>query len=412
MSEKTIVISPARARTLFLKKQLLIISETPSGKAGTFRVIDTLGYVQIDTISVIERSHHIVLFNRCPDYRHSFLDELLTQDRKIFEYWAHMASYVPMKDYRYYIRKMKRPPQEGSWLHTWLKSHQPILKKVRRRIEKEGALSARDFADVRGRKRGSWWDWKPAKMALEVLFWRGELMIRERRNFQRVYDLSERILPPGIDTTLPHADEEKRFFLKRALHALGVATEQDMQNYIRLRESLKSVIEEMLSSGEIRTVSIKGISKLYYLHAQDLESLEGKQMRCGNRVYFLSPFDNTIIMRERTKALFDFDYALECYKPKKQRTFGYFCLPVSWKNDLVGRIDLKADRKTGTLIIRNLHIEKKNIVLEKFLPPFMNALTAFARFHSAKSVLCEYVSPARFKKAVRTQIGKLSLNVS
>ncbi|UCC11657.1 MAG: YcaQ family DNA glycosylase, partial [candidate division WOR-3 bacterium] len=211
MKKKTTVISPARARTFFLTKQLLTKAKPLSGKSGTFRVIDTLGYVQIDTISVIERSHHIVLFNRCPDYRHSFLDELLAQDRKIFEYWAHMASYIPMKDYRYYIRKMKRPPQEGSWIDTWLKGNKQIIKKVRRRIKKEGALSAHDFADVRDRRRGPWWDWKPAKMALEVLFWRGELMIKERRNFQRVYDLTERILPPGINTTLPRIDEEKRF---------------------------------------------------------------------------------------------------------------------------------------------------------------------------------------------------------
>ncbi len=410
MKKKTIVISPARARTLFLTKQLLTKTEPPSGKTGTFRVIDTLGYVQIDTINVIERSHHIVLFNRCPDYRHSFLDELLAQDRKIFEYWAHMASYVPMKDYRYYIRKMKRPPQEGSWLHDWLKSHRQIMKKVHRRIKKEGALSARDFADVRDRKRGPWWDWKPAKMALEVLFWRGELMIKERRNFQRVYDLTERILPPGVDTTLPHGDEEKRFFLKRALHALGIATQQDMQNYIRIREDLGPMIEEMRSSGEISAVSIRGVSKPYYVLAGDLEFLQGRRTRCAKNVYFLSPFDNAVIMRERTSALFDFDYALECYKPKKQRMFGYFCLPVLWKNDLVGRIDLKADRKKGTLIIRNLHIEKKNIVLERFIPPFITALTDFARFHSTTSVACEHIAPPRFKNTIRKRLSTITLD--
>ena len=411
MTDKPIVVDPSRARALFLQKQLLTRAQALSGKAGTFKAIDTLGYVQIDTINVIERSHHIVLFNRCPDYRHSFLDELLSQDRKIFEYWAHMASYVPMKDYRYYIRKMKQPPQEGSWLHAWLKSNSKLLKKVLKKIEKEGALSARDFADVRGRKRGTWWDWKPAKTALEVLFWRGELMIKERRNFQRIYDLTDRVLPSTVNTAMPKRDEENRFFIKRALGALGIASQQDIQNYIRMQENPGSLVDDMVASGEICTLYIKGIPKSYYVNTGDLGLLQGRRIRSANRVYFLSPFDNTIILRDRTKALFDFSYALECYKPKKQRAFGYFCLPVLWKNALVGRIDMKADRKTSALIVRNLHLEKANMDVDNFLVPFMTALKKFARFHGSTSFTCEHVSPPRYKRLVITQLKKLTPDV-
>lgn len=404
MRKKIIAFDTAQARALFLKKQLLARSRPESGKIGTFNVIDALGYVQIDTINVIDRSHHIVLFNRCPDYRHSFLDELLARDTLIFEYWAHMASYIPMKDYRYYIRRMKEPPQKGSWLYTWLKSNRQLMKKVKTKIKNEGALSAGDFADVKGRKRGSWWDWKPAKAALEVLFLRGELMIRERRNFQRVYDLTERVLPDSISTALPLKNEENRFFIKRALNALGVASIQDMQNYIRIHESLAPLIEDMVASGELYAVSIKGISKTYYV--SDIELLKNMRMRHSNRVLFLSPFDNAIILRNRTKALFDFDYALECYKPKAQRVYGYFCLPVLWRNEFVGRIDLKADRKTGTLIIRNLHIEKENIILDDFLYNFIETLKDFTRFHNAGSIMCEHVSPAKYKNTIRKRLKK------
>jgi len=403
---KRIVIGPARARAFFLEKQLLTIPRPPSGKAGAFKIIDALGYVQIDTINVIDRSHHIVLFSRCPDYRHEYLDDLLARDKKIFEYWAHMASYVPMKDYRYYIRRMKEPPKKGSWLYTWLKSNERLMKQVKMKIKKEGALSAGDFADVKGRKRGSWWDWKPAKAALEVLFLRGELMIKERRNFQRVYDLTERVLPHAVDTTLPDKDEEKRFFIERSLNGLGVASIKDMQHYIRIQENLTPLIRDMVASGELHAVTIKGIKKPYYIKDQDLSLLQNRRSRCGNKVFFLSPFDNTIILRERTKALFDFDYALECYKPKAQRTFGYFSVPILWRNEFVGRIDLKADRKTKTLVIRNLQLEKENIILKDFLSYFIMTLKDFARFHNADSIMCEHVSPAKYKNTIRKRLKK------
>lgn len=401
---KRIVISPARTRAFFLEKQLLTVSRPLSGKAGAFKIIDTLGYVQIDTINVIDRSHHIVLFSRCPDYRHEYLDELLARDKKIFEYWAHMASYVPIKDYRYYIRRMKEPPKKGSWLYTWLKSNERLMKQVKMKIKKEGALSAGDFADVKRRKRGSWWDWKPAKAALEVLFLRGELMIKERRNFQRVYDLTERVLPNAVDITPPDKDEENRFFVNRALNALGAASIKDMQHYIRLQEDLTPLIQDMVSSGELHEITIKGVAKPYYV--KDLSLLQNRRFRSGNTVFFLSPFDNTIILRDRTKALFDFDYALECYKPKAQRTFGYFSLPILWRNELVGRIDLKADRKTRTIIIRNLHLEKENIILQDFLPYFIATLKDFARFHNADSIMCEHVSPAKYKNTIRKRLKK------
>ena len=140
-------ISLEQARNLFLNKQLLINPNLPKGKDGTLKVIETLGYIQIDTINVIERSHHIVFFTRCPDYKQTFLHELLARDKKIFEYWAHAASFIAMKDYRFYLSTIEKKPKRGSWLSKWIKEHRNLIKKVKAQVIRDGPLSASDFSD-------------------------------------------------------------------------------------------------------------------------------------------------------------------------------------------------------------------------------------------------------------------------
>lgn len=350
------------------------------------RIIDTLGYIQIDTINVIERSHHLVLLTRCPGYKQQFLYDLQAKDKKIFEYWAHAASFIPMKDFRYYIRKMKEKPKENSWYGTWTKKYRYLLKKTKSRIEKEGPLAASDFKDNINRKRGPWWDWKPAKAALEILFWNGELMIRERRKFQRVYDLTERVLPKDIDTTLPSIDDEKVFFIKRALKAMGVATIRDINKYIGISGRLNKWVDQMLKSGQILELTIKGLDKSYYILTEDLEEIGRSKTGISPQVRFLSPFDNSIILRDRTSTLFNFDYSLEAYVPKSRRKYGYFCLPILWQNQLIGRIDPKADRQNKILIINNLHLEDKKIDYNKFIPALSSAIKDLADFHNCEKI--------------------------
>lgn len=378
------VVTPKQAREIFLKKQLLIDSENSQGKAGTYKIINQLGYVQIDTISVIERSHHLVLFTRNPEYKHNHLHDLQAKDKKIFEYWAHAASFVPMKDYRYYLPRMKSKHVYGSWISNWIKDNRKVLKLVRKRIEKDGELSASDFEDEPNRKRGPWRDWKPAKMALEILFWQGILMVKERRNFQRVYDLTERVLPKGLDLSLPTDKEEKEFFIKRALRAMGVACEYDMRFYILVKKNLTPYIKSMLKTGEIEQVEIEGLKNPYYTLSSDKKNWHGSHSH--QKVYFLSPFDNLIIIRNRTKALFNFDYTLECYVPKHKRKYGYFSLPILWLGELVGLIDLKADRANQTLLVQNLHLHKHKIDCKKFRPAFNKTLDNFARFHKCPKI--------------------------
>ena len=393
---KKIRLTLRQARSLNLNKQLLDGIRLPSGKAGCQQVIERLGYVQIDTISVTERSHHLVLFSRCPDYRPHYLDELLWPDRKVFEYWAHAASYVPMTDYRFYLPAIRRPPKPDSWFDKWARGNQAVIKKVLRRIEREGPMSAADFPDDPKRKRGPWWDWKPEKAALEVLFWRGDLMIRERRKFQRVYDLTERVLPTGLDLILPGEHEEKEFFIRRALGCLGLATVQDINRYIGVAGRLNDHLPTLVKSGAVQEIGIEGSDRSHYILTEDLDDRAAADRRVHPDVVFLSPFDNSIILRDRTQRMFEFSYNLECYVPPPKRKYGYFCLPILWQNELVGRIDPKADRQERKLIIQHLHLEKKGLDRPRFLPELAEALQRFAVFHGCPDI--------RFARTVPTKL--------
>ncbi len=396
--EMDMKITAEQARSLFLRKQFLSHARLPQGKPGVLRTIEKLGYVQIDTINVVERSHHVVLFTRCPDYKHQYLHALQAKDKKIFEYWAHAASFISFKNYRYYLSTMKRKPKKGSWLDTWIKKNRTLIRKVKTRVVREGPLAASDFGDVKERKRGTWWDWKPAKMALEVLFWQGELMIKERRNFQRIYDVTERVIPDNVDTTKPAEDEEKKFFIRRALGALGIGSTQDINRYIGVGGRLSEWVDLMHENDEIVKVKIADFKKSYYMLKKDAAEVCKDTVEKDARVRLLSPFDNSIILRERTRELFGFKYSLECYVPRARRKYGYFCLPILWRNQLVGRIDPKADRQNKKFIINNLHIEDKKLDHKTFIPALSQCLKEFAHFHECDEIELNKNIPARMRR--------------
>lgn len=349
-------ISLKDARRLFLHTQgLLRHAQFGRGKQATLRVIKQLGYIQIDTISVLDRAHHHVLKTRVPNYTESMLDHLQRRDREIFEYWAHAAAYLPMNDYRYCLPMMhgfseRRLP------------HPKLAGEVLARIRAEGPLQSRDFENPGGRQSSGWWDWKPAKQALESLFLRGELMITRRDGFQKVYDLTENVLPADIDTTLPSREEWCRFIVLRMLGALGTGTAMDL-GYARttirrftgtqIQQDLERVLEALVADEQV--IRIDAGRMTFYSTPAQLAQLP---LRLGKRqLRFLSPFDNLIINRRRTAALFDFNYQIECYVPEAKRKYGYYCLPILWGDELVGRLDAKAVRQTETLEVRLLHLE-------------------------------------------------------
>ena len=391
-------ISAKAARRVQLRALLLDGRERiRAGKRGVARVVEHLGYVQIDTISVIERAHHHVLWTRMPGYRPEHLHQAQAWERTIFEYWGHAASYLPMMDYRFYLPMMKSFHEpKGAWYRGWAEKYDSLLEPVKKRIREEGPLAARDFEHPAGRK-GPWWDWKPAKAALELLFWRGELMVRERRGFERIYDLTERGLPAGTDTRMPTDEELGRFMIRRALTALGLACEREIRDYIRIgdRQVVSRALAGMESGGEIVRLSVHGQKGTAYALPAVLEGALGLRAARPPRVRFLSPFDNLAIFRPRLRERFGFDYAFECYVPRHKRSHGYFVLPVLFGEEIVGRLDPKADRAGKTLLVRRLAIEPEFASADGLVPALARALQDFARFNGCERVRLERVLPVR-----------------
>ncbi len=401
-------LSSYQAKRLILDSQMLSdIPETSSGKDRTARIIENLGYVQIDTISVVQRAHHHTLWTRFGGYHPDMLHQLQAVDRTIFEYWGHAASYLPIKDYRYYTYRMKNfsDPMD-KWAKDRLKKCGHLMDEVISRIRKEGPLGSKDFKSNTDVKREQWWDWKPAKTALELLFWRGDLMVTRRDNFQRIYDLTGRVLPQGTDTSIPEKDELGRFLVRRALQAQGVSTLNDIVKHIHAagREVIKSAVDSLLEQDEIIGVSVEG-DGAYFALPDQLECLPVDSE--GSRdVHILSPFDNLIILRDRLSMLFMFDYALECYTPKNKRQYGYFVLPVLWGTEFIARLDPKADRKRAVLILRNLQFREGFDKWEEFLPVFTAKLADFARFNNCTAIELEDVKPRKIVATLKKLLKK------
>jgi hypothetical protein len=383
---KMIVITPQHARGLAIARQFP--NHLPKGKEGVAEIIENLGYIQIDTISVIERAHHHTLWNRLSGYRHKMLHDLQAQDRRIFEYWGHAMSFLPMRDYRFFIPLIESFAQpESKWYKYKYDKCRDYLKPVLERIEAEGALSSKDFERGEGEKRGPWWDWKPAKTALEVLYWQGKLMVSERRNFQKYYDLTERVLPADLDTTRPTENELGRFLVRRAMKSYGIATEAEVRDHLRAAAGriVTKALRTMAKEGEIVPVGIKGVDGTYYAMSTIEDDL-ARLRAVPKRVRFLSPFDNLVIQRSRMAKLWQFDYTLECYVPQPKRKFGYFTLPLLYGTNLVGRADMVAQRAERCLQINRIELEPEVRPSEAFCNALAAAMRKFMQFNDCEVV--------------------------
>lgn len=369
----------SKLRRIALDRQGLLRTDGfGRGKAATLRAIEQLGYIQIDTISVVERAHHHVLWSRVGNYRPVFLDRLM-QERRIFEYWFHAAAWLPMRDYRFALPRMAQMNGDRSWFPD---SDTALMRDIVRRIESEGPLRARDFEDTRRDKSG-WWDWKPAKQALEQLFMQGELMVSRRDGFQKVYDLPERVIPDWVDTRYPDTHDYAGYLIDTTLRAHGFASLPSM-TYLRkgqaLRDSVREQLEARLAEGGLVSRALEKHGRIFV----DPNLLEARAPRCPAQVRILSPFDNAVIQRARARDIFGFDYQIECYVPEAKRQFGYFCLPLLYRDRFVGRIDCKAHRDRQCLELKSLFLERR--VDDGFADAFDRALTDFAAFNICQEI--------------------------
>lgn len=370
-----------RTETISLKEaqRLILASQKLLGPTlDPLQIIEHLGYVQIDTISVVERAHHHTFWTRNKEYRPDVLDQLL-KDRMVFEYWSHAASFLPMSDYRYTL-PMKRTFRKK--YSSWFPRDTKLMSAVLRRIKNEGPLRSKDFENT---KRGTtgWWDWKPAKKALERLFLEGKLEVSRREGFQKVYDLPQRVIPNSVDTSMPNDKEYIRFLISRTLRHHGLATSKEIA-YLRKSETKLKVEKElngMLSNQEVIELKVGGIDETYYTFPGYLEEIP----RATQKIIILSPFDNLTIQRKKLLTFFNFDYQIECYVPEKKRKYRYFSLPIFKGTQPIARIDCKANRKEKILEIHSISYEKNvNRATEK--SRFESKLTSFAKFNGCNSV--------------------------
>jgi uncharacterized protein len=350
-ADKPVPLTKAAARHIWLRAQRLD-TEAPfgDGPAATAAAVEHLGYVQIDTINVIERCHHHILWNRIPQYRRADLRQAQSVDKSVFEYWTHALSYVPAKDFRFFIPAMKVHRREG---HKWFGEVTPAdLRKVMRLLKKDGALTIRDIEDdVLVEKVHAWASRKPSKRALQLAFYEGRVTISERNGMLKTYELMTRHF--GWDRPPKPASQREitGYLLDRALRAQGLVSldsicHLDAPN----KPSVRRLIEARVRRNELMPVAIEGAGKQE--HWARPETLETAGEGASELVHILSPFDPLTIQRKRTHLFFDYEHFFEAYVPKEKRRFGYFALPVLVGDDIVAALDLKTDRQNRKLLLQ------------------------------------------------------------
>jgi hypothetical protein len=397
------------ARVLALHAQGL---DTPPGSEPAptldtiYNTVERLTCVQIDTLHMVQRSQYLVMWSRLGKYDPADFDRLIydPDERRLFEYWQHAASIIPLKEYRYRLPQMEASRNgSGGWWKQWRSNpdNVELTRQVLERIRLEGKQRVSDF-EYNGDRRGAWWDWKPAKQALEFLYDQGELMIADRVNFHRVYDLRERVLPDWVDSSIPTMEEMRRHFLERAARALGIARVKQIPDYayMKIGESTPS-LKELLETGvlvEMPGELADGNTVPLIVHRDNLPLVE--QAADGSlqaaRTTFLSPFDSLFWARERDEQFWNFRQRLEAYTPAPKRKWGYFCLAILHRDRLVGRFDPKLERKNGTLRLKALYLEPGIEPAEELIADVAGAMRDFLAFHKAQNLIIERSDPSAF----------------
>jgi uncharacterized protein len=384
-----IALAKLQARRTWIRAQKLD-SQAPfgDGPEATRAAVEHLGYVQIDTINVIERCHHHILYTRIPAYRRDDLHQAQSVDKSVFEYWTHAQSYVPTRDLPFYVREMKNGcPRTSAWFATVKDTD---LRKVLRLIRRNGALSIRDIDDdVLVDKDHAWASRKPSRRALQAAFFRGILTISQRSGMLKTYELMQRHF--GWDKP-PKAVPERDvtvYLLDRALRSQGVVSLDSICHLDAPRKpAVRRLIESRVRRKELVPVAVEGAGKQeHWVRPEALETAAGDLPPI---VHVLSPFDPLIIQRKRLKLIFDYDHRFEAYVPKPKRVFGYFALPVLVGDEIVAAIDLKTDREQKKLLLQKWSwVGKGKAKLHK--KPIEEELHRFERFQLAGS------SPASFE---------------
>jgi len=362
-------------------------------KTDLLEVIRQINFLQLDTISVVARAHYHILYSRLGPYRTAWLEELHAEG-KLFEYFAHAMCYLPVEKFPIYWPEMLRRRSDG-YFGEWSATRQEKISAMLDYIREKGPVKSSDFKSERA---GPWWGWKEEKLLLEALFYQGELMVRQREGFQRVYDLRERVLPAWQDADGLSMEESRKARFLEAAKTLGVATETWLIRQTYLPNGQK-MIREMARKGELLQGGIAGLRKPVFIHPDNLslyeKGLSGNLKATSTKV--LSMFDPLMVDRTRVKELFDFNYRIQVYVPKEQRLKGYYLLPILHQGKLVGTLDAKAFRKEKILKVFSIKLEegvKPGEILAKGLA---KELSLYAQWLGLDEVVVEQTEPVGFK---------------
>ncbi|MGI9107408.1 MAG: winged helix-turn-helix domain-containing protein [Pyrinomonadaceae bacterium] len=394
------VIKTEAARLLLLDAQgLLSDASRPATPATLHELIERMGFVQLDSINIVERAHHLTLASRLDGYRQEHLTQLLEAERSLFEHWTHDASVIPVKWFAHWKPRFARDREHMRHNRWWMQrmGEQPdkVIALVRERIAREGPLRSQDFAHERSGESSAWWGWKPQKAALEYLWSTGELMVTRRQKFQKVYDLTERVFPDEHRAAPPSQPEHVEWACRTALERLVVATPKEVAEFWNAIEiaQAKAWCEEAARAGRITPSIVEP-------HGEGAELAKPKQSYAlvdweqrlhslrapPDQMRLLSPFDPVLRDRARALRLFGYDYRFEAFVPESRRQYGYYVLPVLEGDRLVGRIDPKFHRDEKVLRIKRVFWEPGVRVTRLRRRRLEAAAARLARFISAERV--------------------------
>lgn len=360
-SKTTLSIREARLIALAAQGFADPVPKSPPDIRAMRRVFKRVGVVQIDSVNVLERAHYLPFFSRMGSYRKELLAKKAFENRELYEYWAHAAAYIPMWQYPLHRWRMDRN-LAAPW---WKGMPKPLVDRVYKEIEDKGPQSISTLSD-RGKRSGHWWGWSDGKMALEMLFTTGQLAISGRGpNFERIYDLPERVIPrKHLEAPSPPEEAARKELLRLGAQSMGVATVKDLDDYYRLRlyktkmPPLTPLLDELVEEKQLVRVDVEGWNQPAYM------APASKVPKTIERDSLVSPFDSLIWYRERTERLFGFHYRIEIYVPAPKRIHGYYVLPFLMGGDFAARVDLKADRESGVLVVKSAHMEPGRIPSE------------------------------------------------
>ena len=413
MSSSQTVYPLKAIRALALHTQGLTSPNRRRGKPSIEEVyseVERVGWVQIDTLQVVNRSQYIALWSRLGDYDVGHLDKLLfdggstspENERRLFEYWAHAACIIPLTSYRWLMPMMsRRASGRGTWHRKWVADpdNAQFAETLLERIKEDGAARPADFRTNK-RAPGTWWNWDNAKIALEHLYDIGTLAISNRVNFQRIYDVRERVIPQWVDRSEPTEEEGLKRLLEISLRSLGACEPAQVGDYFHgKRTEAKPLVESLIENGTFVKVNAKLADRNVHellVHRENLRMLEmaaDGEVR-ASRTTFLTPFDSLFWARGRDMSWWNFRQTLECYVPEPKRIWGYFCLPILYGDRLVGRFDPKVERKTGVLRIKALYLEPGVRPSARLASSVARAMRDFMRFHNATDLVIERSEPA------------------